>query len=328
MEWGAEMNDNLKTLISEFEDWSLFDGKYSVSTIKRDSRKIREIAKTLEVVSPDMASFREYFLNKVKSGYNKRTLNVTRKAVKKWFRFLQETKGKQIDFSVPKFKESKATKFWIPSDEEVLKIIKIADNQSNKESSARDGAIMRILFSGGLRIGEVAMLNLDDIKENGIFVHSEKGEADSIVGVSSDCINAVKKYVNLYRRNTDPKALITTVSGRMKYEYLRQHISELGKKAVKEFHPHSARHWVATALLFGRPEMNMEPLDIRFVQTHLRHTSLASTQIYTHVDPAINAEQVKERLNKFFQEIEYIRVQTRPNKIKRVRREAPYFVRL
>ena len=57
----------------------------------------------------------------------------------------------------------------------------------------------------------------------------------------------------------------------------------------------------------------MPPLDIRFVQTHLRHTSLASTQIYTHVDPAINAEQVKGRLNKFFQEIEYIRVQTRPS---------------
>ena len=322
------MNEGLKETISQFEDWALFDGKYSISTIKRDSRKLREISKTLDLMKPDVNSFREYFLEKVKSGYNKRTLNVTRKAVKKWIRFLKESKGTSIDFEIPKFKESKATHFWIPGDEEVRKIIDAADNQKNREVAARDGAIMRILFSGGLRIGEVAMLNLEDIKENGIFVHSEKGEADCIVGVSTDCISAVRKYISQYRRDTNPKALFTSASGRIKYEYLRQHISEVGKRAVKEFHPHSARHWVATALLFGRPEMEMPPLDIRFVQTHLRHTSLASTQIYTHVDPAINAEQVKERLNKFFQEIEYIRVQTRPNKIKRVRREAPYFVRL
>ena len=50
-------------------------------------------------------------------------------------------------------------------------------------------------------------------------------------------------------------------------------------------------------------EDGIEPIDIRFVQTHLRHVSLASTQVYTHVDPKMNAKRVRERLNKFFLQV-------------------------
>ena len=53
---------------------------------------------------------------------------------------------------------------------------------------------MRILFSGGLRIGEIARINLNDIRENGIFVHSEKGEAETIVGLSDDAMKAIRNY--------------------------------------------------------------------------------------------------------------------------------------
>ena len=101
---------------------------------------------------------------------------------------------------------------------------------------------------------------------------------------------------------THPRAFFTGPGGRMDAEYLRQHISVLRKKVVPQFHPHAARHWVATAILAGREDTGMEPMDIRFVQTHLRHASLASTQVYTHVDPESNANNVRERMNKFFLE--------------------------
>ena len=81
---------------------------------------------------------------------------------------------------------------------------------------------------------------------------------------------------------------------------MRQHISRIGKIINKEFNPHAARHWVATTLLSGREEDGIETIDIRFVQTHLRHVSLDSTQVYTHVDPKMNAKRVRERVNKFF----------------------------
>ena len=296
------MNDNLKGLIEEFEDWALFDGKYSQSTIVRDARKIRELARGMDIVSPDLKQVKGYFLDKIKSGSKRQTLNVTRKALMKWFKFLNEKHGAGISFQIPKFKEPRTTIKWIPEDEDVMRILKYADNQKNRESAARDGAVLRILFSGALRIGEVSMLNLDDIRDNGIFVHSEKGESDSVVGLSDDALKSIRRYVDNYRRPNDTQALFTGPSGRINSEYLRQHISSVGKKAVPRFHPHSARHWVATRLLAGDEEAGIKPLDIRFVQTHLRHASLASTQVYTHVDPESNANNVRERMNKFFLE--------------------------
>ena len=133
-------------------------------------------------------------------------------------------------------------------------------------------------------------------------------------------MNAIKKYIQFYRRPTDPKALFTSESGRMDSEYMRQHISRIGKTACKDFHPHSARHWIATALLTGREDEGIVPIDIRFVQTHLRHASLASTQVYTHVDPEMNAKRVRERLNKFFLEARLKSGPVNPNPLKRVRR--------
>ena len=53
---------------------------------------------------------------------------------------------------------------------------------------------MRILFSGGVRLGEIVRINLNVIRENGIFVHSKKGEAETIVGLSDDAMKAIRNY--------------------------------------------------------------------------------------------------------------------------------------
>ena len=314
-----ELSTELKSLILEFQDWAIFDGSYSKSTIIRDSRKIRELSRYFDILHPTIDDVREYFISSLEKGTKKQSMNVTRKCLMKWFRFLNEKHHAGIDIRIPKQSEQKNTIKWIPTNEEARKIIRQADIQKNREIAARDGAIMRIIFSGGLRIGEVPRINLSDIRKNGIFVHSEKGEADSIVGLSDDAMSCINRYVENHRRPTDPKALFTGPSGRIDAEYIRQHISQLGKKAVKDFYPHSARHWVATTLLSGQEENGIEPLDIRFVQTHLRHASLASTQIYTHVNPEINAERVRKRLNKFFREQRLKWVQMNPNMYMRVR---------
>ena len=68
-----------------------------------------------------------------------------------------------------------------------------------------------LLFSGGLRIGEVVKVNLQDVRSTGIFVHSEKGGEDGVVGLSHDCISSIQKYM-MYRRETDPSALFTSSS--------------------------------------------------------------------------------------------------------------------
>ena len=105
-------------------------------------------------------------------------------------------------------------------------------------------------------------------------------------------------------------ALLTSEYRRLDATFMRQHISKIGSIVNKDFYTRAARHWVARALLSGREDTGMEPMDIRFVQTHLRHASLASTQVYTHVDPKSNTDRVRERMNKFFLESE---INTGPN---------------
>ncbi len=290
----------LSERIMEFQDWALYDGKYSLSTIVRDARKIVELSREFDVLNPTEDAIRSYFLFKLKSDAKRQTLNVARKGLQKWIRFLQERHSLRTSIILQKFKEPRTSLDWIPTDDDVRKIIHFADAQNNRHSAARDGAIMRILFSGALRIGEVARINLEDIRENGIFVHSEKGEADTVVALSGDALDHIRRYIDFYWMPTDPKALFTGPNGRLDAEYIRRHISTLGKRAVPQFHPHAARHWVATTLLRGSTELGIERIDIRFVQTHLRHASLASTQVYTHIDPEMNAKLVREQMNKFF----------------------------
>ena len=112
---------DLALLISEFQDWALFDGKYSVSTIKRDSRKIRELSGDFNVLSPTQEEIREYFITKLRDGAKRQTLNVTRKAIIKWIRFLNEKHGSSISIVLPKLKEPRTAIGWIPSDIEVRK---------------------------------------------------------------------------------------------------------------------------------------------------------------------------------------------------------------
>jgi site-specific recombinase XerD len=73
---------------------------------------------------------------------------------------------------------------------------------------------MRILFSGGVRLGEIARINLNDIRENGIFVHSEKGEAETIAGLSDDAMNAIRNYNSSIERQ-----LIQRLFSPQKQEY-------------------------------------------------------------------------------------------------------------
>ena len=287
--------NDFEAKVQEFRIWAVTIGRYAPSTIKRAVRRIRSFSKVIDIFNPDQAKILDYFASQIENGTKPHTINNQRKDLAAWFRFLG------IEMELPKIREPPVPDPWIPSNEEVEKLLHAAGNMSTrKEVNVRNSIIAHIAFFGGARIGEIVQINLGDVLEDGIRIRSEKGEAERLLGMPDKIMNDIRKYIEFYRPNTDPTALFTTPKGRMTYDYIRNIAKRIGAfTGIKKFHWHAARHWCATSLLKGYH--GAKPLDIRMVQIHLGHRSLRTTQRYTHFSQYEVAEVVISRLRDIFQ---------------------------
>ena len=151
----------------------------------------------------------------------------------------------------------------------------------------RDRALLEMLYATGCRVSELSALRLRDLqlKERFCTCHG-KGDKQRIVPLGSSAISAVRHYLAKQRpalaarRSPTTEFLFLSPRGA---QLRRERIWELLKKyaarvgAPAEISPHSLRHSFATHLLAGGA-------DLRQVQEMLGHSSIATTQIYTHVD--------------------------------------------
>ncbi|MDP1846021.1 MAG: tyrosine-type recombinase/integrase [Candidatus Moranbacteria bacterium] len=171
--------------------------------------------------------------------------------------------------------------------EEVERIFEAAKGADLK--SFRDRAILELLFSSGLRVSELVNLNRDQVNlKTGEFSVRGKGGKVRVVFISDRAKLAVEKYIEK-RGDIDPALFVRvgikhlekkskkddlritprTVQRVVKYYALKAGI-------VKDVHPHTLRHSFATDLI-------QNGADIRSVQEMLGHSSVTTTQIYTHV---------------------------------------------
>ncbi len=277
--------------LQEYRIWAITIGRYSESTVERSVRRIKELSKKINIFNPSQKEILNFFAKLKERGVKPHTMNNMRKDLQAWFRFLG------IKIEIPKFKEPPIPEPWIPTDQEVLNILK-ASEWGDRGIAMRNKLITELLFFGGIRIGELIKINLEDLRDNGIRIRSEKGEAERFIGLPEEIMKDIKTYIQYYRNPSDPTALFTTKKGRMSYQYIRNLVKRIGARAgVPRFHAHSARHWCATALLKG---FFGTPLDIRMVQIHLGHRSLRTTERYTHVSQQEVAEEVRKRISAFF----------------------------
>lgn len=170
-----------------------------------------------------------------------------------------------------------------------------ADQYGNGSTSARTGqassrryrvlrnlAIIDLLFATGMRVGEVTSLDVRDfLVEEGIFRVQGKGGRDRLAFVvDKETVHIQREYLKLRTQlKIDNTALFLNSSdGRLSTQGVANIIDQLRRQARIERHitPHMLRHTVATMLL-------RNGADIRVVQEFLGHTSIATTQRYTHI---------------------------------------------
>ncbi|HEU4533181.1 MAG TPA: tyrosine recombinase XerC [Polyangiaceae bacterium] len=168
------------------------------------------------------------------------------------------------------------------SVEEAHEVIEAAPAES--AAGARDRALLELLYGSGLRVGELAGLDLGDVDAAGGLARVRgKGGKERLVPVGPPALAAVAAWLGrrgeLARPGEPTPALFLGPRGRRlgvrRVQELVQRYGALGA-ARPDLHPHALRHTCATHLLEGGA-------DLRAIQEILGHASLSTTQRYTHV---------------------------------------------
>ncbi len=154
--------------------------------------------------------------------------------------------------------------------------------------SVRDRAILELLYSSGLRVSELTALDLDDLNlREGMLKAEGKGKKERLVPIGGKAIEAIRVYLLerlLFKRSLKREmgaALFVNRSGaRLTERTVRRVVVKYSGLALgKRISPHAVRHTFATHLL-------QSGADLRVIQELLGHSSLSTTQRYTHLDLA------------------------------------------
>ncbi len=142
----------------------------------------------------------------------------------------------------------------------------------------RNYAMVRLMLDAGLRCGEVLSLRTRDIDWNTgkIHVHQGKGKKDRIVWLNDDALDVLREW---REKKPEGDLLFTTLKGdKINARYIRAMVERKRKKAEieKDIHPHTLRHSFAT-------DIYRESKNLRLVQKALGHSSIQTTEIYTHI---------------------------------------------
>lgn len=157
-----------------------------------------------------------------------------------------------------------------------------AKSEYQKKSSARDIAVLELLFATGARVSEICFLKLQsiDMISHTIKIYG-KGSRERIIQIENEgVISALQTYLDLFSGEIKESGyvFINKLHNRLTDQSVRNMLKRYATAVHYEnrITPHMFRHSFATFLL-------EEDVDIRYIQKMLGHSSIATTQIYTYV---------------------------------------------
>lgn len=232
----------------------------------------------------DAALARRYVAHLSRQNAAISTVNRSLSSLKGYFRFLERT-GRSTGSPLEGVRGLR-TPGRLPGflfEDEIAQLLAI---EGADFTSLRDRLILELLYSTGCRISELVTVSLDDIdfKRGRVLVHG-KGRKDRIVFLGAPARRVLGEYLPLRSERLvrlgvrNEKALVINANGQRITQrgvagIIRKRVVEKG--IVKHVSPHTFRHTFATHILD-------RGADIRVVQELLGHSSLSTTQVYTHL---------------------------------------------
>ena len=270
----------------------------SIAAYRRDLNKFAEFLnnKTLLEVDPETISAFEASLREAKLSVA--SINRIDSTLRSFFKHLQQEYG----YADPTLEIApKKSARRLPKALTIAQIVSMIDSayREGQTITARDQAMLELLYSSGARVSELIGINLNDLSsiesDDGIFTTLKlrgKGSKERIVPLGSFASKAIENYMVRVRPELAAKSAKTTSAlflnsrgSRISRQSAWQMVLDAAEAAGVTEHvsPHVFRHSYATHLLDGGA-------DIRVVQELLGHASVTTTQIYT----LITIDKVRE----------------------------------
>ena len=254
--------------------------------------EILQIYQLQEVTTVEIAKYYDYLLQRKST---KTGENIKQKSIHDHVRNLQQYLGYLLDLGKIKSSPASHLKFKNPT-EKVERII-FTQNEIQelyKASNEQEKAILNIAYGCGLRVGELSLINKEDIRftENLLIVQKGKNNKRRIIPINTKVTEELQNY--LESQSNINKAIFLNIKGRRMQEWtFNKILKELINKTsfgqrfsteeMNKIGIHSLRHSIATHLLENGMKLEQ-------VQTFLGHSHIESTEIYTH----INQNQINE----------------------------------
>ena len=278
--------DKFNDLAINFSNFLLIDKKYSNETIDSYMNDLYKFYEYLNKNSlsidnlnkKDLLNYTEYLKNKL----SKTSINHNISVVKSFYKYLiinENFKLNPTDILETPKKEKTLPK--VLSYDEVKLLL---DVDLINKYSYRNKAMLELMYATGLRVSELVNLKLNNIDLTDDLVKTMgKGSKERIIPIGDYAMHYLKLYINEYRSQLLKKEyteylFLNNLGKRIsRQSFFKLIKDEAIKKNIKtNFSPHTLRHSFATHLLD-------RGADIVSIKEMLGHSSLATTQIYTHI---------------------------------------------
>jgi integrase/recombinase XerC len=279
------MHEHSKQQLADFFQHLKIEKRSSEHTLKSYQRDINQLQsyckshKQQEWHELQVTDIRNHIASRHRKGISSKSLQRELSAIRSFFNYLLKKRlvnnNPALHVRAPKITRK------LPKVLDVDQVFGILESPPDSRLEIRDLAIFELFYSSGLRLSELANLNLDDmnLSEQSLRVKLGKGGKQRDLPIGSKAVTALKKWLAYRTETTDPGLFTTNNGKRLGQRSIQLRLDKWCKKIglPEHVHPHMLRHSFASHLLESSQ-------DIRAVQELLGHSNISTTQIYTHLD--------------------------------------------
>ena len=273
--------------INVFLDYLILEKKYSQHTViayRNDLKSFKAFCKQeygdAIIVDVNYSQIRSWIVSLVNNNISNRAINRKVSSLKSFYKFLQKIKEIEVSPLAKHNALKVVKKIQVPfSEKEISNVINLLDLENNFES-LRNKLMVELFYSTGMRRSELINIKISDVDliNETVKVLGKRNKERYIPLLKPEQATIINYIEFREGFNTNQSYLFITKKGKKIYDMLvyrviNNYFSSVSSKVKKS--PHIVRHSFATHLL-------NEGADLNSVKELLGHSSLASTQIYTH----------------------------------------------